>query len=345
MADIPTRKTDHLDLSISADVGFRKTHLLECVELVHQALPELSWHQIDTRVRLLGKELAAPIVIASMTGGNERSQRINEELASIAQERGYGFGLGSQRAMLSDPTLRTFYSVREVAPSTLLLGNLGGVQVASLQTRVVADLVQAVGADAMCVHLNPAMELVQPEGDRDFRGIAAALERLTRELDVPVVVKETGCGISASVARRLLEIGVLHIDVSGAGGTSWVAVEGERLGPAERTVAETFRDWGIPTAASVGFCAAAGASTIIATGGIATGLDIAKAIALGAHAGGLARPVLQAYDAGGRNGASRYLERVESELRMAMLLTGARNIAALRKADRKVLSPLLDWMQ
>jgi isopentenyl-diphosphate delta-isomerase len=344
MAEIASRKNDHLDLSIGGDVGFRKTHLFEYVELLHDALPELSLDEVDTRVEIFGKVLRAPIIIAAMTGGNERARAINLDLASIAEECGYGFGVGSQRAMLMNRDVQDSYSIRSVAPSTLLLGNLGGVQAAKLDCRAVADLANAVGADALCVHLNPAMELVQPEGDRDFRGILDTLQRLSAELQVPVVAKETGCGISSGVARRLLARGIKHVDVSGAGGTSWVAVETERLQAQQRDAVVAFRDWGIPTAASVAYCSQAGMETIVATGGIANGIEVAKAIAMGAHAAGLARPVLKAFHAEGRSGALNYLRRVEAELKMAMLLTAARDVRALRNVERRILPPLRDWI-
>jgi isopentenyl-diphosphate Delta-isomerase len=266
------------------------------------------------------------------------------ELASIAEECGYGFGVGSQRAMLVNPDVRDSYSIRSVAPSILLLGNLGGVQATKLDSRAVAELVNAVGADALCVHLNPAMEVVQPEGDRDFRGILDTLQRLSSDLHVPVVAKETGCGISSSVAKRLRSRGINHVDVSGAGGTSWVAVETERLQTQHRDAVLAFRDWGIPTAASVAYCANAKMETIVATGGIANGIEVAKAIAMGAHAAGLARPVLKAFHADGRNGALKYLRRVEAELKMAMLLTAAHDVKTLRDVERRVLPPLREWI-
>ena len=344
MAEITSRKNDHLDLTIGGDVGFRKTHLFECVELLHDALPELSLDEVDTSVQIFSKTLRAPIIIAAMTGGNDRARAINLELASIAEECGYGFGVGSQRAMLINPGVQESYSIRSVAPNTLLLGNLGGVQAAKLGSHAVAELANAVGADAICIHLNPAMELVQPEGDRDFRGILGVLERLANDLRLPVMAKETGCGISARVARRLQERGIMHVDVSGAGGTSWVAVETERLQVQQRDAVLAFRDWGIPTAASVSYCSESGMKTIVATGGIANGIEVAKAVAMGAHAAGLARPVLKAFDAEGRSGALTYLRRVEAELRMAMLLTGARNVKALRGVERKILTPLREWI-
>lgn len=344
MADISSRKADHLDLATRGDVGFRsRTTLFECVELIHDALPELELASVDTSSTLLGKRLRAPILIAGMTGGTDRAERINRELAGIAEERGYAFGLGSQRAILKDRAALRSYAVRDVAPNALLFGNLGVVQAAKLSTGEVRELCELVGADALCIHLNPAMELVQTEGDRDFRGGLDTLERLARELGLPVIAKETGCGLSGSVAARLASRGVRHVDVSGAGGTSWVAVEMHRADGPNRSLGETFRDWGIPTAASLTLVARHHFETVFATGGVNNGLDIAKAIALGASAGGIARASLQALETGGRAGALAFFERIEAELRTAMLLVGARDLAALRRAPRLLRGELSAW--
>ncbi len=343
---IAQRKTDHIDLCTTAAVGFAdKTTLLEQVELLHDALPELAADRIDTKVELLGKTLAAPIVIAAMTGGTDRGGAINRELAGVAEERGYGFGLGNQRPLLNHPEDGS-YQVREVAPSCLVLGNLAGVQARDLSTAQVGELVRAVDADGICIHLSPAMELVQPGGDRDFTGVLATFERLAHELDVPVLAKETGCGISPTVAQRLAAVGVRHLDVSGAGGTSWVAVETLRTSGCAAAVGEMLHDWGVPTAASVAFAKAAQPAfeTIIATGGISTGLDIARAIALGAHAAGLARPVLMAQQAGGRQAVTALFDRIEHELRSVMLLVGASTVAELRRSPFIVGESLARWL-
>jgi len=346
---IGQRKDDHLALCAHEDVGFRQAStLLECVRLVHDALPDMTLDEVDLSVTLFGKKLRAPLVIASMTGGTEEAGRINRELASIAEQRGYGFGLGSQRAMHVRPGSGGTYRVRDVAPGALVLGNVGVVQARSMSTTEVAALVEQVGADALCVHLNPAMELVQPGGDRDFSRGMDTIARLVRELGVPVVVKETGCGIAPSVGRRLRDAGVLHVDVSGAGGTSWVGVETKRAAAAgderARGLGEALWDWGIPTAASVALLAPMGFETVIATGGVATGLDVARAIALGARAAGIARPVLRALSSGGRQGAMNLLDGVEGEMRAAMLLTGSRDLAALRRAPRVVVGELGSWI-
>ncbi len=349
MTSIGQRKIDHLDLCAREDVGFRgKTTLLECVRLVHDALPELHTDDVTTQITVLGKTLSAPIVIAAMTGGTDEAGRVNRELASIAEERGFGFGLGSQRAMHRRPEAGESYRVRDVAKSALLLGNLGLVQARDMSTKAILELIDEVRADALCLHLNPAMELVQPGGDRDFRGGLETLARLARELPVPVVAKETGCGLSAAVGMRLRAAGIRHADVSGSGGTSWVGVETKRAAAEgkedARLLGEAFWDWGIPTAASVGQLAPLGFETLIATGGIASGLDVAKALALGASCAGLARPVLKALTSGGREGALRFLDGVCAELRAVMLLTGCRTPHALVRAPKIVVGELERWL-
>ncbi len=345
MNDIFGRKADHLDLAARGDVAFHKSSLLECVELIHDALPELDFDDIELGCDLLGKRLRAPIIIAAMTGGTERAKRINLELAEVAEEFGLGFGLGSQRAMLQEPSATSSFQVRAVAPTTLVLGNIGGVQAMHMQPGELSAMVDAIGADALCIHLNPAMEVIQVDGDRKFRGVLAQIERLVRELPCPIVVKETGCGVSAKVASRLRGVGVRHIDVSGAGGTSWVAVEAARAVDARRAIGETFREWGIPTAVTVALCAENGFQSIVATGGISSGLDAARAIALGATVVGIARPLLVAFENGGKLAVRSYLLRVQTELRIAMLLCGAGNLTAMRLAPRILHGPLLEWLK
>jgi isopentenyl-diphosphate delta-isomerase len=341
---IEQRKADHLDLCATDEVAFRqRTTLLECVRLVHQSLPETSYDSVDTRVRLLGKELRAPLLIAAMTGGHERAAEINRALASIADELGYAFGLGSQRAMQKRPETSWTYQVRKHAPNVLLFGNVGVVQARDMSTKEVASMVDSVGADALCVHMNPAMELVQPEGDRDFRGGIQTFQRLWAELEVPVIAKETGNGISREVAAELRSLGIRHVDTSGAGGTSWVGVETLRAEGDGQALGEALWDWGVPTAASVHYCVEAGLTTI-ATGGIRHGMDVARAIALGASCAGIARNVYQAFLEGGIDGARRFLLRIERELRSIMLLCGAKTIEELQCAPRILSGELRDWI-
>lgn len=344
MSEIQSRKTDHLDLAAHGDVAFRgQTTLFECVQLVHDSLPELALDDIDLSCRIFERPLKAPLLIAGMTGGTQRAGAINRALARIAERRGYAFGLGSQRPMLRQPETIDTYRVRDVAPEVVLLGNIGAVQAAELGVAGVEPLVQGVSVDALCVHLNPAMEVVQPEGDRNFVGCEAILHALVSELSVPVVAKETGCGISAFVAGRLHSLGVEHVDVSGAGGTSWVAVETQRTPAEQRALGELFWDWGVPTAASVMATSRHAFRTVFATGGMKDGLQAAKAIALGAGVVGIARPVLQAFERSGEDGALAYLDQVERELRTAMLLVGAKNLEQLRRVPRLVTGALREW--
>lgn len=349
MADIGSRKIDHIALCATEDVGFRGTStLLECVRLVHDALPDLHADRVDSSIRLFGKSLALPLCIASMTGGTEEATRINRDLARVAEERKIAFAVGSQRAMVVRPETAPSFTVRDVAPTTVVLGNLGVVQARSMTSSDVNRLVDALGADALCIHLNPAMELVQPGGDRDFTGGLATIERLVRECAVPIVVKETGCGISGAVARRLKSVGVRHVDVSGAGGTSWVGVETKRAEAAKddaaKRLGDAFWNWGVPTAASVAMVANEGFETVVATGGVKSGLDVARAIALGASLGGIARPLLQAVREGGAAGANAFVDAVAAELRAAMLLTGSANVEALRRAQKVVVGELALWL-
>lgn len=340
---IGTRKADHLDLCEGDEVGFRTTTtLLECVKLMHQSLPELSADEVSTEIELLGRRLRAPVVIAAMTGGHERAAGINRSLASIAQERGLAFGLGSQRAMQRDRAMDWTYQVREWAPDVLLLGNIGVVQARETTSKDLEALVHDVGADALCVHLNPAMELIQSDGDRDFRGCVRTLERLCTELPFPIVAKETGNGLSPQTVEKLVEAGVRYVDTSGAGGTSWVGVETLRAHGIRRSMGEQLWDWGIPTAPSVHYAVSASLTTI-ATGGIRSGLDIARAVALGACAGGIARPVLQALTRDGEDGLRRYLDEVVHELRAVMLLTGTRTVEGLRATPRIISGELEKW--
>ncbi len=345
-SSIGQRKADHISLCATGDVGFHeRTTLLEGVRFVHNALPDLDVSALDLSVTLLGKTLRAPIVIAAMTGGTDQAGTINTQLARIAQQRGYGFGLGSQRAMHKRSEVSSTYRVRDVAPTALVLGNIGLVQARDLPSDKVAALVHDIGADALCIHLNPAMELIQEDGDRDFTGGLSAIQRLVNELPCPVIVKETGCGLSKEVGVRLQSIGVNHVDVSGAGGTSWVAVETNRAeSDAARSLGELLREWGIPTAVSTAWMHSLGFQSVFATGGVGNGIDAARALALGASVVGIARPVLQALMRGGEKEAHAFLDGVERALRATMLLTGSANVAALRNAPRVLSTELERWI-
>jgi len=344
--DIRRRKDQHLDLAVSGDVAFHETTtLLEQVRLVHDALPDRRLEDLDTSVELFGRPLRFPLIIAAMTGGSARARQINLRLAQIAQQRGYGLGLGSQRPMLTDPDAAASYRVRELAPDVLLLGNIGVVQARALATSRLRALVDQVGADALCVHMNPAQELVQPGGDTDFRAGADTFARLVAELGLPVVAKETGCGIAPHTAQRLHHAGVRHVDVSGAGGTSWVAIEAQRATGGQAALGSLLREWGVPTAASVVFAKNSGMRTIIATGGVATGLDAARAIALGADAFGMARAVLQVLEREGMEATHRWLDELERSFRAVMLLAGAGSLPELQRCPRVIGARLRSWLR
>ncbi len=317
---------------------------LDSVRLVHCALPELDFSEIDTRCRFAGHDFALPLFITGMTGGAGPASRVNRCLAQVAQRLGVGFGLGSQRAMLQHPERSLSYQVRDVAPDVFLAANLGAAQVARLPVRRVRELVDAVGADALCVHLNPAQELAQAGGDRSFSGVLEALRCLVEELGRPLIVKEVGAGLSREVGLALQRAGVRWVDVAGLGGTSWVGVELLRRGVEDDPLQADLWDWGLPTAASL--CELDGLGLeLMASGGLRTGLDLARAIALGARVCGVAAPVLHAYYHGGEAEVERYLLGLAEGLKRVMLLTGARDLDALRAAPRVILDPLATWLR
>lgn len=344
-AGMERRKADHIEICATADVEHReRSTLLEEFVFLHDSLPELNADDIRTDTVCAGKRLSAPLVITGMTGGTDRAADINRRLAAAAQKHGLAFGLGSQRAMLRDSDAAASYIVRDVAPDILLLGNIGAVQARDMTTSALADLVGAVEADALCVHLNPAQELIQPNGDRDFRGCLDAIGRLCDELPVPVIAKETGAGMSRTVLARLRGAGVRHVDVSGAGGTTWTGVETLRSSGPQQETGKALWSWGIPTAPCVGWAVDAGFHTI-ASGGIRDGHDVARAIGLGADLVGAALPWLRAVIDGGDAAVDVVAESMVETLRAVMLLTGSSDLAALRRAPRVIGPELSRWLQ
>lgn len=341
-----SRKKEHVEITLAKDVSFRsKSPGFDRYEFQHNALPELNFSEVDTATTFLGKPVRLPLIISSMTGGYGDAERINRQLAEVCAQKGIAMGVGSQRQALENQTFhRTFSVVREVAPEIPIFGNIGAAEVARLKdASSVQKLVDLIKADGFAVHLNPLQELLQPEGTPEFRGVLRGIELLCRSLGVPIIVKEIGAGISASVAKRLLNVGVSIIDVAGAGGTSWAGVEiirrssinGRSKRKSARSFADAFWDWGIPTADAVRQVAAlkhtAPHLTLIASGGISSGLDAAKAIAFGADLVGSARPLLKALRDGGTKGLLQEIECWEMELRGAMFLTGSRTISELQQ--------------
>jgi isopentenyl-diphosphate delta-isomerase len=344
MSEIRDRKNDHLTLCAEGDVEHRGTTLLEQVHLLHDAIPDRSLDEIDLAVELFGRKLQAPILISSMTGGTPEAQEINHALASVAQKCGFAMGVGSQRAMLLHPELTDTYRIRDTAPDIPLLANIGSVQARDEDSESITEMIRSIGADALCIHLNVAQELTQSEGDRDFRGCLGAIGALVDELDVPVIVKETGCGLSPGVIGRLAACGIDWIDVAGAGGTSWTGVEALRGPESQQALGRALRDWGIPTAASVAYGTRAGLHTI-ASGGIRTGRDIANALALGADIAGLALPFLRAYTRGGDAELLAVATQLIEELRAITLLCGVPRASDLRQVPRVLGRELESWLE
>jgi len=331
---VEQRKADHIRVNLEEDVSFdRLTVGFERYRFIHQALPELDLRQVDLGTTFFGKRLNAPVLISCMTGGTDQARQINRNLAIAAQHYGIPMGLGSQRAGIVHPEKADTFKVRDVAPDILLFANLGAVQFNyGFGLDECRRAVAMIEADALVLHLNPLQEAVQPEGDVDFSGLAKKIEAVCKQLEVPVIAKEVGWGISEQTARLLIDAGVAAIDVAGSGGTSWSQVEMYRA-PTDlhQRVAAAFRDWGIPTSESIQMVRRAALDIpIIASGGLRSGIDIAKAIALGAHLGGMAGPFLKAA-AVSVEAVMETIEETIRVLRIAMFSAGAGDLAALQR--------------
>jgi isopentenyl-diphosphate delta-isomerase len=341
--DIQARKDTHLELCTHNEVEHRSGTLLDQVHLLHDSLPELAVSDIDLSIEIFGRRLQAPLVITGMSGGTPNGRELNFAMATAAQKFGLAMGVGSQRAMLVRPEAIDTFRVREVAPDILLFANLGAVQAREIGIEGVAELVGSIRADAICIHLNPAQELVQDEGDRDFRGCLEAIAELASELPVPVIAKETGCGLSPVTLAKLASAGVRWVDVSGSGGTSWTGIEGMRGSTGQQSRGAALREWGIPTAASIVYAKRAGFE-VMASGGIRSGLDAARAIALGAEVAGLALPMLRAFAAGGASEVLTTTSNLIESLRAISVLLGARTLADLQSAPRVLGPELRNWL-
>lgn len=336
MADIITRKDEHLDIVLSgAAAGTPGATGLDAVRFEHVALPEIDMDAIDLSTAFLGHDLDAPLIISSMTGGVDRAAQINANLAEAAKTLNIALAVGSQRVALETGQMAGFdRSLRDKAGSAPILANFGAAQLKVWDGPDAARrAVDMIGADALIIHVNPLQEALQPGGDRDWTGLLGEIERIARIADVPIVVKEVGAGISGVLARKLVDAGVAAIDVAGSGGTSWAAVEGARIDdPVARAAAEPFADWGIPTAHAVvearRLCPEA---TIIASGGIRHGLDAARAIRLGADMAGTAAGVLNAALTSAE-AVITHFRGIIGALRVACFCTGSRNLAELRQA-------------
>lgn len=328
-------KRAHIDVCLTEDVACRRAAGFENVRLEHTPLPELDFDTVDTQIELFGRTLDAPLLISPMSGGIERGAGLTRTLAAVAHERSIALGVGSQRIALEDPTLAHGFKVRDVAPNILLFANLGAV---NLNKGLSADdalrVVEMIEADALMLHLNPMQEALQG-GDTCFGGLLAQIAAVTKRLAdhcIPVIAREVGFGVSAHSIKQLVDAGVQGIDVGGSGGTSWAAVEGmisanSRL----QKAAEVFRDWGQTTVESlVNAQRAAPDLRVFASGGLRTGLDLAKSLALGAELGGMATPFLKAFFTGGKDAALELVDQTLFELRLAMFGSGSQTVTDLR---------------
>ena len=336
MNDIEKRKRDHLDIVLSGTASHHGAAGFDSIRFIHNALPETELDAVNTAVEFLGRKLSVPFLASSMTGGPEVSGRINAAIAEAAQELRFAFGVGSQRiALTTRGSAGLDLSLRKRAPDVPILANLGAVQLVNgMGLEEARRAVDQIGADALILHLNPLQEALQDGGDRNWTGVEKAIADLAAKLPVPIIAKEVGSGISAAVARRLVNAGVAIIDVAGAGGTSWAAVEGHRAQQAAgHDLGEVFRDWGIPTARCLADIRAALPDVMsIASGGIRHGLDGAKAIRLGATLAAQAAALLPAAMAG-PDAVIGHVRQWSAALRIACFATGSRNLAELRLAE------------
>ena len=338
------RKADHIRICLEEKAQARKaTAGFEDIQLVHRALPEIDKQEINLSTTFLGKKFNAPLIVGAMTGGTEEATQINASIAEAVEKLGLGMGVGSQRAAIEDQKLEKTYAVaRKKAPSAFLIANIGGVQlVHGYGLKEVKKVIEMIDADAVAVHLNALQEAVQPEGQTNFKGVLAKISEIARGLDVPVIVKETGCGISAEDAKALEASGVKAIDVGGVGGTSFAAVEYYRS--TTNSLGEVFWDWGIPTSVSLIETVQTVKVPVVASGGVRSGMDIAKSLALNANLASIAQPVLGAAVKGASE-TEEVLSCLIEELRNVMFLVGAENLESLAKAPLVVTGKTADWL-
>ncbi|PZO07330.1 MAG: type 2 isopentenyl-diphosphate Delta-isomerase [Alphaproteobacteria bacterium] len=334
------RKDQHLDVVLSGRGRHARDAGFDAIRFVHEALPDLDHDKIDLGADFLGRRLKAPLLISAMTGGPARAEAVNARLAEAAQHLGIALAVGSQRTALEEGASGGLdMGLRHRAPDTPILANIGAAQLTrGFGLDEARRVIEMIGANALIVHLNPLQEACQPEGDRDWWGVGAALEALIRRIEVPVVVKETGAGLSGRTARRLIDMGAAAVDIAGAGGSNWALIEGERAtDPADRAHAAAFGDWGMPTArAIVDVRRACPDATVIGSGGVRDGLDVARAIRLGADIAGQAAGVLSAAMVS-TEAVVAHFQLVMRQLRTVCFCTNSANLSALRRAP---LQPL-----
>lgn len=327
MQQTEKRKGEHVDIVLNQDVQGHAGNGFESIRFNYFALPEQDFDAITLDTNFLGHKLKAPFMVTGMTGGYPDAQQINSDIAKACAQEGIVFAVGSQRAMLEDQTLTKTYAVKQ--KNLFLCGNIGAYQLKQYSPQQIQFLAESIDADALCIHLNPLQEAIQAEGDKNWSGVLNKIAETCDALNVPVIAKEVGAGINAKVAKELANAGVKAIDVSGTGGTSWSAVEHHRHGLS----GDVFWDFGIPTAQALQQCANAVKLPLIASGGMRSGLDVAKAIRLGASLAGAASPFIKAQQHGGVPGVRHAIQKFKHELRTAMFLTRSNSLDALKKAE------------
>ncbi|MCL2686958.1 MAG: type 2 isopentenyl-diphosphate Delta-isomerase [Methanobrevibacter sp.] len=344
---ISDRKLEHLLICKHYDVQYKnKKTGFEDIELIHNALPEINKEEIDISTNAFGKKLESPLIITAITGGHPSALGINKELAKVAEKEKIGLGLGSQRAAIEDSSLIETYSIaRENAPNALLIGNIGAPQIignSEDSIEFAQKAVDMIGSDILAIHLNALQESIQPEGDINATGYLEGIQNISENIEVPIMVKETGTGIASKEAISLEKVGVDFIDLAGAGGTSWAAVETYR--DEDRYLGELFWDWGIPTAVSTVELANSINIPIVSSGGIRSGLDAAKAIALGAESVGIALPILKnAFIS--HSELINFIKKFNDSLKIAMFLVGAKNLKELRNSNLIIKGETKDWLE
>ena len=336
-----SRKIEHVNIVLTQDVQYKRiTSLFNDVELIPTGR-EIDPAAVDTRSTFLEKEISAPLFVSGMTGGDERVGKINYDIAAAVSELQLPMGVGSQRAMIEDKEMAKTYAVKSEYPEVLLMGNIGAAQALKYGMEDISGMVSAIEADALCIHTNPAQEVAQREGDISFKGAFSAICDISDGIGVKTIIKEVGNGISKEVAKRLAETSVYGIDTGGAGGTNWVAIELYRAGNSH-LYKHIFREWGIPTAQSLIEARSEFKRMLTATGGIRSASDIAKAIALGANACGIAAPVVQAQSRDGSNGVYEYLSSLSSGLKEEMARLGVSNVNELAHLETVLKGQLKD---
>jgi isopentenyl-diphosphate delta-isomerase len=345
------RKADHIRISLNQNIQARRvTTGFEDIHLIHKALPEINKQKIDLSTTIFNHKFAAPLIVGAITGGTLEATKINATIAEVVEELGLGMGVGSQRAAIEDKKLeKTFSIARKKAPTAFLIANIGGVQLAhGYGLKEAKKAIEMIEADAIAIHLNPLQEAVQPEGQTNFERVLEKIGAIAREVDVPVIAKETGAGIAAEEAKKLEAAGVKGLDVSGVGGTSFAAVEYYRTKRKanifQRRLGDVFWDWGIPTAISIVEVSQTVNIPIIASGGIRDGVEMAKALALGASLTSLSQPVLQVAIKGVKE-TKDVLSLLIEELKTSMFLVGADSVQALQETPIVVMGETAEWLR